>query len=95
MIWESPRRNLQLIIKKHGLIIVSSFILLIVAMVFREPFYGIFGEENYVTVHFVMEFLIITTALTIATAGELPRCFLWFRYIFKDFSAFKEFYELV
>ena len=88
MIWESLRRNLQIIIKGHGLIIVSSLVLLIVAMAFREPLYGIFGEQNYVTVHFVMEFLIITTALTIAIQSwmvfphNLSNYRLWFGAVF-------------
>lgn len=36
-------------------------------MLFKETYYGIFGEENYVSIHLIMEIFIITTAFTIAT----------------------------
>lgn len=50
----------------NGTIIVVSVLFLLLAVFFRESLYGIFGEQNYLTIHLVMEFLIITTAFSIA-----------------------------
>lgn len=50
----------------NGTIIVFSVLLLLFAMFFRESLYGIFGEQNYLTIHLIMEFFIITIAFSIA-----------------------------
>jgi diguanylate cyclase (GGDEF)-like protein/PAS domain S-box-containing protein len=52
--------------KKHSIIIGLSFIVLFVAMVYRQSLYGIFGEQNYLTIHLIMEIFIITLGFSIA-----------------------------
>jgi diguanylate cyclase (GGDEF)-like protein len=52
--------------KNHGFIIGLSLILLIAATIFRQWLYGIFGEDNYLSLHIIMDFFIITIAFTIA-----------------------------
>lgn len=47
-------------------IIPVSAVLLMIALWFREPFYGVFGENNYLAIHLIIEFLIITISFTIA-----------------------------
>ncbi|WP_042354302.1 bifunctional diguanylate cyclase/phosphodiesterase [Bacillus rubiinfantis] len=60
-------RNLQYIWKEHVLITAASLILLLVTFSFREQFYGVFGEENYLAIHFIMESFIIACSLMITT----------------------------
>ncbi|WP_394238396.1 EAL domain-containing protein [Niallia oryzisoli] len=48
------------------LIIPVSAVFLMIALWFREPFYGVFGVDNYLTIHLIMEFFIITISFTIA-----------------------------
>lgn len=52
--------------RQNGLIMMVSTIILIGAFVFRDALYGIFDEHNYITVHLIMETLIITVSLAIA-----------------------------
>lgn len=52
--------------KIHGFIIIFSVVILLVAMIFRTSLYGIFGDQNYLTIHLIMEIFIITFALSIA-----------------------------
>ncbi|WP_071392991.1 bifunctional diguanylate cyclase/phosphodiesterase [Bacillus tuaregi] len=62
-------RNIKYIFqssKDTRFIILASAVFLMVALWFREPFYGIFGENNYLTIHLIMEFFIITISFTIA-----------------------------
>lgn len=57
---------------KDTLLIISvSVVLLMIAMWFREPFYGIFGEDNYLMIHLIMELFIITISFTIAIQSWL------------------------
>ena len=43
-----------------------TFILLIVATIFSEQLYGIFGQENYVAIHLLMELLLIIITVGIS-----------------------------
>lgn len=53
--------------KTNGWIIVASFFVIMFAMIFQESLYGIFEEHNYVSIHIIMESIIITAAFTIAS----------------------------
>ncbi|MBL4954640.1 EAL domain-containing protein [Neobacillus sp. YIM B02564] len=81
-------RHLHYLWKEHGLVIVISFIILISAVIFRQPLYGIFGEQNYLAIHFLMESLILTIALMITTQSwtifphNLSKYRLWIGSIF-------------
>lgn len=59
-------QNIRQFWQEHGVIISLSFFILIMATFFRQSLYGIFGEQNYLSVHIIMEFFIITIAFTIA-----------------------------
>lgn len=48
-----------------------SIILLAIIVFWSDKFYGIFGAENYVTIHLIMEILIIVVSLTIAIQSWL------------------------
>lgn len=50
----------------NGTIIAVSVFFLLLSLFFRESLYGIFGEQNYLTIHLIMEFFIITIAFSIA-----------------------------
>lgn len=50
----------------NATIIVLSVFILLISLFFRESLYGVFGEQNYLTIHLIMEFLIITIAFSIA-----------------------------
>ncbi|HHY73769.1 MAG TPA: EAL domain-containing protein [Bacillus bacterium] len=63
---KSAFQNILAFKKGNGTIIVFSVLLLFIALFFRESLYGIFGEQNYLTIHLIMEFFIITIAFTIA-----------------------------
>lgn len=54
---------------KWGLIF--PLMLLIVALVYRNQLYGVFGEENYVVIHLMMEIFIIVGSFTIAIQAWL------------------------
>lgn len=43
-----------------------TFIFLIVALIFSDQLYGIFGENNYVTIHLLLEIFIIIACMAIA-----------------------------
>ncbi|NSL52822.1 bifunctional diguanylate cyclase/phosphodiesterase [Calidifontibacillus erzurumensis] len=63
----SGKKLLDLDIKnKNVSLLIISLVILMVAVVFRESLYGVFGEENYLTIHLLMEIFIITTAFMIA-----------------------------
>ncbi|WP_077211696.1 putative bifunctional diguanylate cyclase/phosphodiesterase [Bacillus dakarensis] len=57
--------------KTNGWIIVASCFVIMFAMIFQESLYGIFEEHNYVSIHIIMESIIITSAFTIATQAWL------------------------
>lgn len=59
------------IFKTNGWHLVVPFVLLIVALLFRDQFYGIFGENNYVMVHLMVEMLIIIACFTITIQAWL------------------------
>ncbi|MEC1722074.1 bifunctional diguanylate cyclase/phosphodiesterase [Schinkia azotoformans] len=50
----------------NGTIIALSVLFLLLTVFFRESLYGVFGEQNYLTIHLIMEFFIITIAFSIA-----------------------------
>ena len=54
---------------KWGLIL--PLLLLIIALVYRNQLYGVFGEENYVVIHLMMEIFIIVGSLTISIQAWL------------------------
>lgn len=53
-------------IKKYGWNLAIPFLLLIFVILFNHRLYGIFGANNYVTMHLIMEIIIIVTCFTIA-----------------------------
>lgn len=81
-------RHLHYMWKEHGLVIAVSVMVLLIAVIFREHFYGIFGEQNYLAIHLVMESLIVTIALMITTQSwtifphNLSKYRLWIGSIF-------------
>ena len=54
---------------KWGLIF--PLVLLSIVLLFRNEFYGIFGEDNYVVIHLMMEIFIIVGSFTIAIQAWL------------------------
>ncbi|HJV47511.1 MAG TPA: EAL domain-containing protein [Bacillota bacterium] len=52
--------------KENGWVIAVSFVFLFIALSYRHSLYGIFGEENYLSIHLIMEFFLVTIAFTIA-----------------------------
>ncbi|MGC5324364.1 EAL domain-containing protein [Brevibacillus sp. SYSU BS000544] len=52
--------------RQNGLVILFSIILLLGAFIFRDALYGIFEEHNYISVHLIIEILIITVSFAIA-----------------------------
>lgn len=46
--------------------VLVTFILLIFAVIFGEELYGIFGKENYVAIHLILEIFIIISCMAIA-----------------------------
>lgn len=52
--------------KESYLVILCSLLILIISFFFRHHLYGVFGEQNYLTVHLIMEFLIVTISFTIS-----------------------------
>ncbi|HWI48447.1 MAG TPA: EAL domain-containing protein [Rummeliibacillus sp.] len=57
--------------KKYRLKLVFLLILLSIVLIFDNQFYGIFGEENYVAIHLMMEILIIVASFSIAIQAWL------------------------
>ncbi|WP_246141142.1 bifunctional diguanylate cyclase/phosphodiesterase [Bacillus marasmi] len=57
--------------KQHGIIIILSIVILFISIVFRQSLYGVFGEQNYLTIHLIMGIFIITFALSIAIQSWL------------------------
>lgn len=63
--------NLRQWMKNHFLkvnvgIIVISYLLTTLAIIYKEPLYGIFGEANYLSIHVIMEIFIVVVSFTIA-----------------------------
>ncbi|MFJ7949896.1 EAL domain-containing protein [Lysinibacillus sp. NPDC096418] len=57
---------------KQGLqFLFFSIILLAIIVFWSDEFYGIFGEDNYVTIHLLIEIFIIVVSLTIAIQSWL------------------------
>ncbi|WP_318509414.1 MASE3 domain-containing protein [Bacillus sp. T3] len=81
-------KNFQNISKEQGIVVAGSFVLLLAALFFRESLYGIFGEQNYLTIHLIMEIFIVSLALTIAIQSwvvfphSLSRYRLWIGALF-------------
>ena len=46
-----------------------------IAVIFREPLHGIFGESNYVTIHLIIEIFVAFCSLAIATQIRLSSKF--------------------
>ena len=63
---KSVLKDLLTIKSGNGPIITLSVFFLLMTLFFREPLYGIFGEQNYLMIHLIMEFFIITIAFSIA-----------------------------
>ena len=57
--------------KISGRNLVMPFLLLIIALFFRNQLYGVFGESNYLTIHILIETFIIVTCFTIAIQAWL------------------------
>ena len=53
-------------LKRHKWELIILFLLLLSMMFFNHYFYGIFGNDNYVTIHLIIEIFIIVGAFTIA-----------------------------
>lgn len=74
--------------KEHGWVIGFSLLVLLIALFFRQSLYGVFGEQNYLTIHLIMEIFIITLALTISIQSwmvfphSLSRYRLWIGALF-------------
>ncbi|MET4560469.1 diguanylate cyclase (GGDEF)-like protein [Lysinibacillus parviboronicapiens] len=51
--------------------VLLSFVLLMMISFWRDELYGIFGESNYVTIHLMMEILIIVVTMSIAIQSWL------------------------
>lgn len=62
----SQLKNYIIARKGYRAIVFLSVFILFTALFFRESLYGIFGEQNYVTIHLIMEIFIITISFTIA-----------------------------
>ena len=58
-------------LKKYGLKLVLPFFLLVLVLLFDHQLYGVFGERNYVTIHLMIEILIIISSATIAIQAWL------------------------
>ncbi len=58
----------QILVEQKSLFLYIVFTNVIagIAIFLREPLHGIFGEDNYVTIHFLAEILIIFFSLSIA-----------------------------
>ena len=58
----------QIVIEQKSLFLYILFanIIAVIAFFMRDSLYGIFGEDNYVTIHLVVEILIIFFSLSIA-----------------------------
>lgn len=52
--------------KVNGAIIVASYLLTTLAIIYQESLYGIFGESNYLSIHVLMEIFIVVVSFTIA-----------------------------
>lgn len=52
--------------KDNYLIILLSFFILIIALFYRQPLYGIFGVKNYLSLHLIIEFFIVTISFAIS-----------------------------
>ncbi|MGG0656854.1 bifunctional diguanylate cyclase/phosphodiesterase [Rummeliibacillus pycnus] len=59
------------VLKKYRWTLVFLLLLLSLTLVFDQQFYGIFGEKNYVTIHLMMEILIIVASFSIAIQAWL------------------------
>lgn len=53
-------------LKINGAVIVLSCLLTTLVILYQETLYGIFGEQNYLSVHILMEIFIIIVAFSIA-----------------------------
>lgn len=63
---KAPLSNSRQYVKENRLMIAASILILTVSMVFRQSLYGIFGTDNYLAIHLLMELFIITLSLMIA-----------------------------
>lgn len=53
-------------LRRHKWELIILFLLILSMMFFNHYFYGIFGDDNYVTIHLIIEIFIIVGAFTIA-----------------------------
>ena len=58
----------QIIVEQKSLFLYILFTNIIagIAVFMRDPLHGIFGEDNYVTIHLIVEILVIFFSLSIA-----------------------------
>ncbi|WP_458411587.1 EAL domain-containing protein [Schinkia sp. CFF1] len=52
--------------KGNGVMVALSAIALLITLFFRESLYGVFGEQNYLAIHLIIEVLITTISFMIA-----------------------------
>lgn len=55
---------------------LGPILLLLPLLMFSEPLYAIFGEENYIGIHLIIEIFLIVTSLTIAVQAWLISPFI-------------------
>lgn len=58
-------------LKKYGLNIAIPIIVFVLVLLFNTQLYGVFGERNYVTIHLMIQMLIIISSLAIAIQAWL------------------------
>lgn len=53
-------------IKSIAFYVIMTFFLLVITLIFSDDLYGIFGKNNYVSIHLIVELFIIMTCMGIA-----------------------------
>lgn len=80
--------RLTLFWKEHGIMTAIPFLLLVFTIIFRELLYGVFQEENYISIHLLMEIFGVVVSFSIAVQAWMtfPHTFsnhkLWFGALF-------------
>ena len=59
------------LLKKYKWKFIIPLLLFLLTLIFNRNFYGVFGEDNYVTIHLVIEILIIVVSFSIAIQAWL------------------------
>lgn len=60
------KQDTQQIWQHNRIIIAISIVILLMALLFRQQLYGVLGEQNYISIHLIIELFIITIAFMIA-----------------------------